>query len=214
MILLNNIFSSLQGEGPFQGYPTLFVRLHGCNLNCVWCDTPEAKNGDAPQTIGISELKQKMAEYRVSHLCITGGEPLLQQSALIELLREVEDDYMTVSIETNGTLPIATMVQETKALFSVDLKPPSSGHDSFEQTIYDTIAQRGWLKIVVSDDDDLQWVERQFAHLASLKCEIFISPVSQKDGDWYRTVAEWTVKHGAKLPMRMQLQLHKQIGVL
>lgn len=214
MILLNNIFVSLQGEGPFQGYPTLFIRLHGCNLNCVWCDTPEAQSGDAPLTMEIAELKQKMAEYRVSHLCITGGEPLLQQLALIKLLREVQDDYMTVSIETNGTFPIAQVGQHTKALFSVDLKPPSSGHEFFESTIYDDIAERGWLKIVVNDGDDLQWIERQFDHLASLKCEVFISPVSQKDDAWYRTVAEWTVKHGAKLPMRMQLQLHKQIGVL
>jgi len=215
MIALNTIFSSLQGEGPFQGYPTLFVRLQGCNLRCNWCDTPESQNEEAPFTLSVEEMAEKMKEQHAPHLCITGGEPLLQTEELIRLLTLVSDDYTTISIETNGSLPIAEIAQRVPhALFSVDLKPPSSGHDLFDTDNYTLLAQRGWLKIVVSDERDLEWIEPQLNHLASLKCEIFISPVAENGTKWYKTVAKWTEKQGKKVPLRMQLQLHKQIGLL
>lgn len=214
-ILVNNIFTSLQGEGPFQGYPTLFVRLHGCNVRCSWCDTPEAQGGEAPLSMKASELIQRMNSHKMPHLCITGGEPLLQQELLIELLQEVQDNYTTVSIETNGTLSIVPIAEHvSKALFSVDLKTPSSGVTMFNLDNNSLLAQRGWLKIVVNDGADLTWIEKQFDYLKSLKCEIYISPVAGEGREWQKYVAEWVVEHGVTLPLRMQLQLHKQIGVL
>ena len=215
MIALNTIFSSLQGEGPFQGYPTLFVRLQGCNLRCNWCDTIESQSDKAPYILSVEEVIEKMKEQDAPHLCITGGEPLLQTEELIRLLTLVADDYTTISIETNGSLPIAKIAQRVpQALFSVDLKPPSSGHTLFDTDNYKLLAQRGWLKIVVSDERDLEWIEQQLAHLASLKCEIFISPVAENGNQWYKTVAKWTEKQGKEAQIRMQLQLHKQIGLL
>ncbi|MCK5807590.1 radical SAM protein [bacterium] len=215
MIALNTIFSSLQGEGPFQGYNTLFVRLHGCNLRCSWCDTAESQSGDAPQTVSTSELIALMGQNSAKHLCITGGEPLLQEDELTTMLTAISQNYTTISIETNGTLPITKMAYRVpKALFSVDLKPPSSGHNIFDTDNYKLLAQRGWLKIIANDEDDLAWIERQLDYLATLKCEIFISPVAQNGDEWYKTVAHWIMKHGNKAPLRMQLQLHKQIGLL
>src|SRR3954465_2690298 len=74
---ISEIFHSLQGEADAVGWPTVFVRLTGCPLRCVWCDTEYAFHGGAWRT--IADIVAAVAEYRARHVCVTGGEPLAQK---------------------------------------------------------------------------------------------------------------------------------------
>ncbi len=99
-IEVNEIFHSIQGEGPNTGKPAVFLRLSGCNLRCKWCDTKYAwKKGKKMTT---DQIIQKIKKYFCKHLVITGGEPLLQQDALKELLKKLKS--YTAELETNGSI--------------------------------------------------------------------------------------------------------------
>ena len=103
-LLVNEIFCSIQGEGKNAGKPAVFVRLGGCNLACKWCDTKytwHSKQSDN-QTWTIEKVIQEIKKYPVKHLVITGGEPLLQQDGLKELLKKLKG--YTTEIETNGSI--------------------------------------------------------------------------------------------------------------
>ena len=102
-LLVNEIFYSIQGEGPNVGKPAIFLRLAGCNLRCEWCDTRYAMtNVQSPMT--NDQLLKKIKKYPCKHLVITGGEPLLQQSGLKELVSKPKGYY--IEIETNGSIPL------------------------------------------------------------------------------------------------------------
>src|SRR3990167_2061841 len=106
MLLVNEIFASLQGEGPNAGVPTTFLRLQGCNLKCPLCDTKDSWGSSS--TYGFLSVEESLRVIGSIHtsnwLCITGGEPLLQKEELKELLKRLYGSYK-VEICTNGTLP-------------------------------------------------------------------------------------------------------------
>jgi 7-carboxy-7-deazaguanine synthase len=123
MLLVNEIFYSIQGEGPDAGKPAVFLRLFGCNLCCMWCDTKQAWNDQIPIShsalsswprgkfqiksnfqIPISKILQQIKSYPSKHLVITGGEPLLQQNGLIPLVKALKSWH--IEVETNGSIPI------------------------------------------------------------------------------------------------------------
>ncbi len=113
------IFESIQGEGIYQGYPTIFIRLSECNLRCSYCDSKFSyKTGTK---LSIDEIATKIKKFKSKKVCITGGEPLLQKNCidLIKKLNEYE-----ISIETNGTKSIKNIVSH--ASISLDIKCPSS----------------------------------------------------------------------------------------
>jgi 7-carboxy-7-deazaguanine synthase len=118
MLLVNEIFYSIQGEGPDAGKPAVFLRLFGCNLCCMWCDTKQAWNDQIPIShsalsswprgkfqiksnfqIPISKILQQIKSYPSKHLVITGGEPLLQQNGLIPLVKALKSWH--IEVETN-----------------------------------------------------------------------------------------------------------------
>lgn len=97
---VSEIFYSIQGEGINIGKPAVFLRLSGCNLRCGFCDTKYAwKSG---QKMDLDQILKAIGKYPVKHLVVTGGEPLLQQSELKELIKNLKDYY--IEIETNGTV--------------------------------------------------------------------------------------------------------------
>lgn len=199
---VSEIFRSIQGEGLRQGRPCTFVRLAGCNLRCRWCDTKGALTGGdlrSPDDL-FTEVKQIPGSY----VCITGGEPLLQEAGLIILLRALAELHYTIDIETNGTISF-TEVQKYAAV-CMDIKCPSSGEKSMLGLLKD-IRKRDCVKFVVADIADCCFAS-DILNAYRIKGECFVSPVYGSD---YRGIAEYILEKD--LPVRLQLQLHRIIGV-
>ncbi|MCD1259115.1 radical SAM protein [Paenibacillus athensensis] len=127
------IFETVEGEGTRAGFPTIFVRLFGCNLRCTWCDTKYSyPPAEAEHVMTIEEIVAAVGRYRSRHICLTGGEPLLygdRSLALIEALAALEqvDD---LHVETNGAIDLAPFLQAVaspKVRYVMDYKLPDSG---------------------------------------------------------------------------------------
>lgn len=196
------IFTSLQGEGLTSGYPTIFIRLAGCNLSCSYCDTPASRQGGSD--IAVREVAERALVEKPHYVCITGGEPLLQKNEVAELSRQLISAGKTVSIETNGTVPFDDLPDNVS--ICMDVKCPSSGETS-DINLLASLKPTDSVKFVVGTGDDLQYVENIIVNNPT-KAEIFISPVYGTD---YQRIASYILSRN--LPARMQLQLHKFIGL-
>lgn len=157
------IFETVEGEGTRAGFPTVFVRLFGCNLRCTWCDTKYSyPPAEAENVMTIAEIISKVTSFRSRHICLTGGEPLLygeKSLALIEALAELEqvDD---LHIETNGAIDLAMFVERVaspKVRYIMDFKLPDSGE--MEQMIVSNFAllrEQDELKFVIGSEHDFR----------------------------------------------------------
>ena len=119
---ITEIFLSIQGESSWLGLPCTFVRLTGCPLRCVWCDTEYAFHGG--EKLVLEEVLARVEEIGNRLVEITGGEPLIQQGAF-ELTRELLDRGYTVLVETSGAVDVAPL--DPRAHKIMDLKCPGSG---------------------------------------------------------------------------------------
>ncbi len=196
------IFYSIQGEGTNQGKPTIFVRLAGCNLMCRWCDTPGAHDQGFP--LNVSQVIGKVRDFRCREICITGGEPLLQADELADLLRLLSGLGYHIEIETNGTVDFSGC--QEFASICMDIKCPSSGEES-TLSLLGRITERDSVKFVVGDERDCRYAEEVIMS-CTIRGQIFFSPVSGSDA---RAVAQFVLEHA--LPVRVQVQLHKILGV-
>lgn len=121
-VRLTEIFFSLQGETSRAGLPTVFVRLTGCPLRCLWCDTAYAFHGG--ESAGVGEILERVGAYATHQVCVTGGEPLAQKGCL-ELLTALCDAGYTVSLETSGAIDLAGVDPRVSKI--MDIKAPASG---------------------------------------------------------------------------------------
>ncbi len=199
---ISEIFLSLQGESSRVGLPTVFVRLTGCPLRCVWCDTAYAFSGG--RTMSLPEILEEVASHDVRRVCVTGGEPLAQPASLL-LLRAMCDAGHAVSLETSGACDISGV--DTRVSRIVDVKAPGSGE--VERNHWPNLALltcSDELKFVLKDRADYEWarqliIDRRLAEL----CPLLFSPVDSELAA--ATLAEWILAD--RLPVRFQLQLHK-----
>jgi 7-carboxy-7-deazaguanine synthase len=199
---VSEIFFSLQGEASRAGLPTVFVRLVGCPLRCVWCDTEYAFTGG--QNISLAEIVSEIAQYGTPRVCVTGGEPLAQKACL-SLLVALCDAGHDVSLETSGALDIAGV--DVRVSRIVDLKAPGSGE--FDRNRWENLAlltARDELKFVLKDRADYEWArdiirERRLDEL----CPLLFAPV--QGGLEPKILADWILAD--RLPVRFQVQLHK-----
>jgi 7-carboxy-7-deazaguanine synthase len=155
---VNEIFFSVNGEGLQSGRPMIFIRLAGCNLRCNWCDTPGAL--EQKDQWELPAILSEVENHRAEWVCITGGEPLVQ-----DIVPLVEALPHKISLETNGTL--YHEVLSTIDFVSVDIKPPSSGMCidlAVLQRILDSVTD-GELKAVISDRNDYQFVKNALNEL-------------------------------------------------
>jgi len=199
---ISEIFFSLQGEASRVGLPTVFVRLIGCPLRCVYCDTDYAFQGG--EWLSIAAIIEQVQSYPTRHVTVTGGEPLAQK-ACHELLGGLCDAGCDVSLETSGALDIAGV--DVRVSRIVDLKTPASGE--VERNCWENLrllTPRDEVKFVLADEADYRWAKQMLVkHRIHQRCPVLFSPVwSQVDP---ARLAEWILRDG--LPVRMQMQLHK-----
>jgi 7-carboxy-7-deazaguanine synthase len=199
---ITEIFHSIQGEADAVGWPTVFVRLTGCPLRCTWCDTTYSFHGG--QWREIDDILREVASHGARHVCVTGGEPLSQKRCLILLARLCDAGY-EVSLETSGALDVSAVDPRVRKV--VDLKAPDSGE--FKRNRWsnlDHLRPHDQVKFVLAGRGDYEWArETVQAHALAARCQVLFSPVhgSLKP----RELAEWILAD--RLPVRMQLQLHK-----
>jgi 7-carboxy-7-deazaguanine synthase len=199
---ITEIFHSLQGESNTVGLPTVFIRLTGCPLRCVYCDTAYAFTGGSKMDIDV--ILDQVKQYSTRYVTVTGGEPLAQ-SACIELMTKLADlDYL-VSLETSGALDVSGV--DSRVVKVVDLKTPSSGELS--KNMYSNIAHlkaKDQVKFVIGSDEDYQWSKAMLTEYDLLnRCHILFSPVMGKQNP---TELAEKILHD-RLPVRFQIQLHK-----
>lgn len=209
---ITEIFHSLQGEALTAGIPTVFVRLTGCPLRCVYCDTAYAFEGG--ERMSLNNIIDKVNAFPAKHICVTGGEPLAQPNCL-PLLTQLCDAGYAVSLETAGALDVSQV--DTRVSKVMDLKTPSSGEaDKNRWANLDHITPHDQLKFVIMNRADYDWAKTQLLEkqLADKTQHIWFSPMfslheSHELPTLAKDLAEWILDDG--LPVRMQLQLHKLI---
>lgn len=124
MVKVSEIFVSIQGEGRFMGQPCIFLRLHGCNLRCSTCDTKYAIHGNY-ERYSTYDLAAKLSSIRIRRVVVTGGEPLLQKTEVLDLVDMLSREKIFL-LETNGTIFSKKVV---KSFHSIAVSPKRNSKD-------------------------------------------------------------------------------------
>lgn len=201
---LTEIFLSLQGEARSAGLPTVFVRLTGCPLRCTYCDTAYAFYGG--EWSDIDAVVERVRAFGVKDVCVTGGEPLAQKRC-VQLLDRLLEAGLRVSLETSGAIDIAPVDPRVSRV--VDIKTPDSGESG--RNLWSNIEHltpHDQLKFVICSRADYEWAKAQLAERGlPERCEVLFSPSYAQVAP--RELADWIVAD--RLPVRFQMQLHKQL---
>ena len=201
---VTEIFHSIQGESSFTGQPCVFIRLTGCPLRCTWCDTAYAFFGG--HELSIEQIVETVDSYDCRLVEVTGGEPLAQ-SEVFPLIRKLGDRGYEVLIETSGAIDTAQV--DTRAHIILDVKCPGSGmSDRMHWPNVTRLTMKDEAKFVLLDRSDYEWACDILARYELAKrCIVLMSPVFGSLDP--RQLAEWVLAD--RLPVRLQLQLHKLI---
>ena len=167
---VNEIFKSIQGEGPNFGTPAIFLRTAQCNLKCTWCDTKytwDWENYDFQKEVNemtIDEIKGAILDLEINHLVITGGEPLLQQDDLADLLSFLKPNFY-VEIETNCTILPNKMLTDLVDQWNVSPKTENSGnplelYENNECYYFFANQENCFFKYVVENEADIPEIKK------------------------------------------------------
>ena len=207
---VTEIFHSIQGESTWSGLPCTFVRLTGCPLRCVWCDTEYAFHGGEAMT--LDEIVARVRSIGTRLVEITGGEPLVHPNAF-RLAEMLLDDRFTVLVETSGSIDVTPLDPRVHKI--MDLKCPGSGEmDKNLWSNLDRLTSGDEVKFVVADREDYEWTREVIRERALDRrleegelAALLVSPVW--DGPDLAELAGWILED--RLPVRLQTQLHKHI---
>jgi len=205
LLTINEIFHSIQGESTRAGEPCVFVRLTACDLRCSWCDTAYAFYEGQKRT--VEDVVAEVDGYGCPLVEVTGGEPLLQED-VYPLMRDLVAHGHIVMLETGGHLPTARVPSEVVKI--VDVKCPGSGESAKNHwPNLETLLPHDEVKFVVRDREDYEFARDVVArhHLASRCAAVLVSPVHGVMDP--AALSAWILED--RLPVRVQLQLHKLI---
>ncbi len=208
------IFESIEGEGTKAGYPTIFIRLFGCNLRCSWCDTPYSYPPSTPEKwLSISEIINEVKKYSAQHICLTGGEPLLYKDNVKMLLQELSNlsSIKDVHIETNGAIDLEDYINDLtneKVRYIMDLKLNSS--NEFAKMVMrnlEILRSQDEVKFVIASEDDFKQAH-EILQKYSIKSVILMSPVwdSMPPAKLVELILAYRLSF-----VKLSLQLHKVI---
>ena len=207
---VTEVFHSVQGESTWAGLPCTFVRLTGCPLRCVWCDTEYAFHGGERRT--LDEIVAEVQSMGTGLVEITGGEPLVHKGAF-SLAERLLDEGFTVLVETSGAMDIGPLDDRCHVI--MDLKCPGSGEMSKNLwSNLDELDARDEVKFVIRDRADYEWardavrdrgLDRRLEE-GTLNAILFSPVWGEQDR---LALAEWILED--RLPVRYQLQLHKLV---
>ena len=201
-IKIYEIFHSLQGETSRIGLPTVFVRLTGCPMRCTYCDTEYAFSGGG--NMQIADILAKVASFETKYVTVTGGEPLAQKECYM-LLQAMCDAGYSVSLETGGAMDIAPVDERVSII--LDIKAPASNEEkNMLWGNVNHIKPKDEIKFVLCNRADYDWAKAKITELKLIeKCPILFSPSYHELSA--EMLAGWILAD--KLPVRMQVQLHK-----
>lgn len=201
-MVINEIFTSIQGESTWQGYPFTFVRLTGCNLRCAYCDTKYAYEGGFE--MAIDEILREVAARGRKRVLVTGGEPLIQKDTprLIQTL--IKAGYR-LFLETNGTLSVEEIPRNCVKV--VDMKTPGAGvSEPFLYANLTYLSGHDQIKFVITDRADFDFAKREMVdNLDPFPGTFLLSPSHGKMNP--QTLARWILDEGVEC--MLNLQLHK-----
>ncbi len=201
---ITEIFYSLQGEADTAGVPTAFIRLTGCPLRCQYCDTAYAFHGG--RWMAFAAILEQVGEYGCRHVCVTGGEPLAQKNCA-GLLRDLCANGYRVSLETSGAADLSAV--DARVIKVMDLKTPGSGEA--ERNLWQNLgllSADDQIKFVICGRADFEWAAEQVRQrqLDGI-CTVWFSPSYEQIEPV--DLADWILQE--RLPVRLQLQLHKYL---
>jgi 7-carboxy-7-deazaguanine synthase len=206
------IFTSINGEGQRAGQAAVFVRFQGCNLCCSFCDTMWANQEDAPcRILSGEEIKEQILSAGIRNITLTGGEPLMQENIgeLLSIL--LEEDFLSVEIETNGSVFLEPFLGfRRRPVFTLDYKLAGSGMEAFMNTDnYRFLTKHDTVKFVCSDRNDLERAKEiiDTFHLTDC-CKVYFSPVFGRIDP--QEMAAFLLEHKMNF-VTLQLQMHKII---
>ena len=195
------VFHSVQGEGPLTGVRTTFIRTARCNLRCTWCDTKYSFGPGRERS--IPSLLRDVTRHRTLHVCLTGGEPLLQRES-VELVRRLSERGITTVIETGGSLDVRPYLDLAHVVLSVDVKCPSSQMEGRNRWAnLPLLRASDVIKFVIGDRADYRYAKRVVRKYAGPATVVF-QPVWGTDAGG---LADWVLSD--RLDVRLMLQEHK-----
>lgn len=205
LLNLIEIFASVQGETSFTGLPTTFIRLAACNLRCSWCDTTYSFGRGEPYS--LEKVLAEVSRNGCRHVCVTGGEPLLQEN-VYPLMRCLSDQGYVVSLETGGSLPTSKV--DARVCVILDIKCPNSGmsHKNYWENL-NQLRAHDEVKFVVAGADDYDYAKEISTRyrLYGRDKPILLSPVHGVLDP--KELVGWIIRD--QLNARLNLQIHKYI---
>lgn len=206
MLRVTEIFRSIQGESTHAGRPCTFVRLTGCPMRCVWCDSEYTFSGG--DHVSLDEVMAQVRAFNCKLVEVTGGEPLAQPQSLA-LIESLCSEGYEVLVETGGYL--STEGLDPRAKIILDVKCPASGEETRNHwpNLERLRPDQDEVKFVIANADDWKYALKIIEQhdLIRRTRAVLVSPA------WgivdLREMADWVSSSG--LDVRMQLQLHKYI---
>jgi len=190
------IFTSIQGEGFHQGKPADFIRLGGCDVGCVWCDTMDSWDVGAHPIMPVNDIVKELNAEPTKFVVVTGGEPLMHD--LTDLCKELKQNDLNTHIETSGAYPLSGEWD----WICISPKKFKAPKDEVLKAAHE-------LKIVVYNESDLEWAEKH-AKLVNADCRLYLQPEWSTQETMLPVIREYISQHPE---WEISVQLHKYLKV-